>query len=87
MGREDCSELWKESSLGVNLRVLVFFFSFLNGGRNDGIIQTQEKLGREAVSSVWNLVGSAYGTLGMLFYHIAICLLTHSLQVFLQMSP
>lgn len=64
-----------------------FFFSFLNGGRNDGIIQTQEKLGREAVSSVWNLVGSAYGTLGMLFYHIAICLLTHSLQVFLQMSP
>ena len=40
MGREGCSELWKESSLGVNLRC--FFFSFLNGGRNDGIIQTQE---------------------------------------------
>ena len=25
MGREDCSELWKESSLGVNLRCFFFF--------------------------------------------------------------
>ena len=26
MGREGCSELWKESSLGVNLRCFFFLF-------------------------------------------------------------
>ena len=41
MGREDCSVMEGVESRGKS-PAFVFFFSFLNGGRNDGIIQTQE---------------------------------------------
>lgn len=42
MGREDCSVMEGVESRGKSQAFVFFFFSFLNGGRNDGIIQTQE---------------------------------------------